>query len=97
MAKMTEETKVKVREAMRHPVKWLKSDHLPEEEIRPWEYGNDCRPDTERPVRWLHRDDRQGVQRYGRGHGPSHLDELPVQLVLYNTYKQDLTDYVNAY
>jgi len=40
MAKMSEETKAKIREAIRHPVKWLKSDHLPEEEIRPWEYGN---------------------------------------------------------
>jgi len=40
MAKMSEETKAKVREAIRHPVKWYKSEHLPEEEIRPWEYGN---------------------------------------------------------
>jgi len=40
MAKLSAETKAKIREAIRHPVKWYKSNHLPDEEIRPWEYGN---------------------------------------------------------
>ena len=35
--KMSEETKAKVRYAFRHPVLWLKSADLPEEQIRPWE------------------------------------------------------------
>ncbi|MCL1952921.1 MAG: hypothetical protein FWF60_08855, partial [Oscillospiraceae bacterium] len=40
MARLSAETKAKIREAIHHPVKWYKSEHLPDEEIRPWEYGN---------------------------------------------------------
>jgi len=37
MAKMSEATKAKAKEAARHPVIWLKGADLPEEQIRPWE------------------------------------------------------------
>jgi len=39
MAKMSAETKTQVKQAVRHPVKWWKSEGLPEESIRPWEGG----------------------------------------------------------
>ena len=38
MKKMTDETRAKVREAIRHPVTWAKGAGLPEERIRPWEH-----------------------------------------------------------
>ena len=38
MKKISEETRAKVREAIRHPITWAKGEDLPEERIRPWEY-----------------------------------------------------------
>jgi len=39
MAKMSEATKAQIRQAVRHPVTWWKSEDLPEEAIHPWEGG----------------------------------------------------------
>lgn len=39
MPKISEETREQVQEAVRHPVSWWKGAGLPEEKIRPWEYG----------------------------------------------------------
>ena len=39
MAKLSAETKALVKQAIRHPLKWWKSEDLPEENIRPWEGG----------------------------------------------------------
>jgi len=39
MAKMSAETKAKVKEAARRPVVWWRGAGLPEEKIRPWEGG----------------------------------------------------------
>ena len=39
MAKMSDESKAKVKQAARHPVTWWKGAELPEESIRPWENG----------------------------------------------------------
>jgi len=39
MAKLSEETKAQIKEAIRHPVVWWKGVDLPEEKIRPWEGG----------------------------------------------------------
>lgn len=37
MPKLSEETKEQIRYGLRHPVKWMRGDGLPEEKIRPWE------------------------------------------------------------
>ena len=39
MAKLSAETKVQIKEALRHPVAWWKGADLPEEHIHPWENG----------------------------------------------------------
>jgi len=39
MAKLSEETKARIGQAVRHPVAWWKGTDLPEEKIRPWEGG----------------------------------------------------------
>ena len=39
MAKMSAETKARIREAVRHPAAWWRGGGLPEENIRPWEGG----------------------------------------------------------
>jgi len=39
MKKMSEESKAKLRYALRHPVVWWRGADLPEEKIRPWEGG----------------------------------------------------------
>jgi len=39
MAKLTEETKVQIKQAARHPIVWWKGADLPEEQIHPWEGG----------------------------------------------------------
>jgi len=37
MAKLSAEAREKIRNAARHPVRWMRGDGLPEEQIRPWE------------------------------------------------------------
>jgi len=39
MAKMSEETRAQIRQALRHPVVWWKGADVPEENFRPWESG----------------------------------------------------------
>lgn len=39
MPKLSEATKGKIKEAVRHPVQWWRGAELPEDEIRPWEGG----------------------------------------------------------
>ena len=39
MAKFSPETKAKIKDALRNPIKWWRGAHLPEEELRPWEKG----------------------------------------------------------